>query len=80
MDLAQSLDHELELDSSVTTTGPDRTTGTGTRHREYLVQMATRGCLITKWIDEHFIISGDLIYAFRQRKKQHSRGAASRRS
>ena len=83
VDQAQSPDYDLELDSGGTkTSDPDRiiridderirTTGTGTRHREYLVQIGTTGGIVTKWIDEHFIISGDLIYAFRQRQKQHS--------
>ena len=36
------------------------------------MQIATPGVLISKWMDGHFIISGDLVYAFRQRQKQRS--------
>ena len=82
VDQAQKPNYTLGPDSTETTINlPQivcinderiRTTSSGTRHREYFVQIATIDGLVEQWIDEHFILSGDLIYAFRQRQNQNS--------
>jgi len=51
-----------------------RTTSSGTRHREFLVTLKNSMGTRQVWLDEHFIIAGDLIYEFRHRRKRQQLG------
>ena len=54
-----------------------RITSSGTRRREYLiVTRGQDGVERREWVDEHGIIAGDSIYAFRQQRGKMLRDAS----